>query len=585
MAKNRQLGAFSHKDGVSFSVWAPFAEQVFVTGSFNGWGRDALERDETGCWSADINGATPGSEYKYIIINNGQELFKNDPRSLQLTTTSGNSVITDSDFDWEGDNFTAPDMNQQVIYEMHVGTFNRPDAATIGTFYDAAEKLEYLRELGVNMIELMPIHPMPGDRGWGYAPNYIYAVESLYGGRRGLLEFVKSAHKLGIGVILDVVYNHIGPVDLDIWRFDGWGENDKGGIYFYNDWRSTTPWGETRPDYGRSEVQDYILDSVAMWLADCHLDGLRLDSTIYMRNVKGVNDDPSTDIPEAWHLMQRVNELARKINPHSLTIAEDSGGNQYITESVDLGGAGFGAQWEVGFPHALRAVLEPINDQDRNMQDLINMMTSHYNSDVFKRVVYTDSHDTAANGGSRLVEEIAPGKSTDVYARKRSLLAGIVTLTTPGIPMIFQGQEFNQGGYFNDWQELDWEKTEKFKGIVDAHKHLIALRKNQGGNTRGLSGQNIAILQSDPNSHVLAYHRWMDGGAGDDVVVVVNFSNQTLLDYELPLPREGRWVVRFNSSWKGYGDDFKDVPLEAIEANGTGKVAVAPYSAIILSQD
>lgn len=568
-----------------FRVWAPFAEQVFVTGSFNNWGRAQMEPDN-GYWTAEIEGAEPGNEYKYILIKDGNELYKNDPRSLQLTMTFGNSVVVDPEFDWQGDDFKAPNMNEQVIYEMHIGTFNRADSATPGTFDDAIEKLDYLKDLGVNMVELMPVNPMPGSRGWGYSPNYIYAVETLYGGRRGLLEFVREAHKRGIGVVLDVVYNHFGPDGLDMWRFDGWGENDKGGIYFYNDWRSTTPWGETRPDFGRLEVQDYILDNAAMWMADFHLDGLRLDSTIYIRNVKGFDNNPENDIPEAWSLLQRITELTRKINPRALTVAEDSGGNSYITEAVGFGGAGFSSQWELGLPHALRSALQSLNDSDRNLNELAEQLIRRFNEDVFKRVVFADSHDTAANGGARLSEQIAPGRSTDVYARKRNLLASVVILTAPGIPMLFQGHEFNEGGSFNDWEVLDWEQAEKLKSLVQAHKHLIALRKNSYKNTRGLTGQSIKILHMDNNNQVLAYHRWMDGGAGDDVIVVINFSNHTLKDYSLPLPIGGEWTVRFNSSWKGYGSDFKEVDIDTVNvADGTGVVELAPYSALILSQD
>jgi 1,4-alpha-glucan branching enzyme len=587
MAKRKQLGAILHKNGVTFRVWAPFAERVAVTGSFNGWQHAPMEREDNGLWALEIKDAEAGQEYKYVIKNGDQELYKNDPRSLQLTTTGGNSVIADNDFEWGETEFTAPNMNEQVIYELHVGTFNRADPAMPGTFYDAIRKLDYLKDLGINMVELMPINPMPGDRGWGYAPNYIYAVETLYGGRRGLLEFVKEAHKRGIGVILDVVYNHFGPDGgLDMWRFDGWGENDKGGIYFYNDWRSSTPWGETRPDYGRPEVQDYILDNVTLWLADFRLDGLRLDSTIYMRNVKGYDNDPGNDLPEAWSLMQRLNELAHKINPHALTIAEDSGGNSYATEAIGFGGAGFGSQWENNFPHVLRSVLEPTNDQDRNLSALEDQLKRRFNTDVFKRIVYSDSHDTAANGGARLSEEIAPGEATSLYARKRNLLASLLTLTAPGIPMLFQGQEFNEGGSFNDWQVLEWEKAERFGGLVQAHKHLISLRKNAGGVSRGLAGQNISIVHNDPINHVMAWHRWMDGGPGDDVVIIANFSNQTLQDYQLHLPRDGAWKVRFNSSWSGYSPDFKEVELSSTEAqNSQATVNLAPYSAIILSQD
>lgn len=588
MAKRKySLGATLYKTGAVFRVWAPFAESVAATGSFNHWQKTPMERDDTGCWQVKIDGAEAGQEYKYIIKNGDQELYKNDPRSMQLTTSIGNSVIADLDFDWEGDEFKAPNMNEQILYELHLGTFNRADMATPGTFYDAIEKLDYLQELGVNMIELMPINPMPGDRGWGYAPNYIYAVESLYGGRRGLMEFVKEAHKLGIGVILDVVYNHLGPDGgLDMWQFDGWSENNKGGIYFYNDWRSKTPWGDTRLDYGRQEVREYILDNVAMWLADYRLDGLRLDSTIYMRNVEGRDNDPSNDIPEAWPLMQQINKLANKINPSAITIAEDSGSNAYITEAIGFGGAGFSSQWENNFPHVVRSVLEPVHDRDRNIQALADVLQHKFNSDVFKRVVYSDSHDTAANGGARLSEEISPGQPTNLYARKRNLLGSLISLTAPGIPMLFQGHEFNEGGSFNDWEVLDWDKADQFKGLIDAHKHLISLRKNATGVSRGLTGQHVSINHFDNTNKVLAWHRWMNGGPRDDVVVIANFSNKTLENYKLGMPRDGLWQVRFNSSWSGYGQDFKEVELTSTESiNGQAEVNLGPYSAVILSQD
>jgi 1,4-alpha-glucan branching enzyme len=581
-----KLGAHLHDHGASFCVWAQFAESVAVVGTFNNWQPAQMEKDEDGYWSIVVENAEAGQEYKYQIKNGNKVFQKNDPRSLQLTTTKGNSVIVDTDFDWANDSFINPPMNEQVLYELHVGTFSRSDPATPGTFSDAIQKLNHLKELGVNMVELMPINSMPDDRGWGYAPDYIYAVESLYGGRRGLLEFVKAAHARGIGVILDIVYNHLGPDGLDMWQFDGWSENDKGGIYFYNDWRSSTPWGDTRPDYGRLEVQDYILDNVAMWMADCHLDGLRLDSTIYLRNVKGHNNDPGDDLPEGWKLMQHITSLAHKINSHAVLIAEDVGDNPYITEVDGYGGAGFNAQWEIGFPQALRSTLNPTDDSQRDLNGITGELTKNFNNDVFRRIVYSDSHDSAANGSSRLSEQISPGHSTDIFARKRSLLASTLVLTAPGIPMLFQGQEFNEGGSFNDWQELDWDKAEKFKGIVEAHKHLIALRKNAYNNTRGLSGQSINIIHTDWDNQVLAYHRWMDGGPGDDVIVIANFSNQAFDDYKLHFPLTGTWRVRFNSSWHGYSPDFKDVPLDAVEATEeVATIKLAPYSSLILSQD
>jgi len=583
----KNVGAILHDKGVTFRVWAPFAQSVAVTGSFNDWQQTEMASEDDGYWFVDVAGASAGQEYKYVIKNGDKSLIKNDPRALQLTTSAGNSVIAGLDFDWENDSFTSPPANEQVIYEMHIGTFHRADPANIGTFADAIEKLDHLSALGVNMIELMPIGAMMMDRGWGYAIDYIYAVESLYGGRHGLLQFVKTAHQKNIGVILDVVYNHFGPdSNLDLWQFDGWSQDDMGGIYFYNDWRAQTPWGNTRPDFGRFEVQQYILDNARMWLKDFRLDGLRVDSTINIRNAKGENDNPTTDIPDGWQLLQQITQCTKSINKNAVSIAEDVGTNSYITKAVDIGGAGFDSQWDTNFPHVLRNVLDVVNDSDRNLSALADELKRIFNDNPFQRVIYSDSHDTAANGGARLTEEIAPGDATNLYARKRSLLASALVLTAPGQPMLFQGQEFMQDGKFSDWQALDWVKAEEFSGIVAANQHLIALRKNQHGNSAGLLGPSFNVLHVDENNKVMAYHRWDQGGPGDDVVVVINFANQTFNDYQLAVPREGDWKVRFNSSWQGYSPDFESTSLTNVTVQaGQANFILPAYGVLILSQD
>jgi 1,4-alpha-glucan branching enzyme len=580
------VGAILHDKGVTFRVWAPFAQNVFVSGSYNNWSKALMEKENGGYWHLEVSNALAGQEYKFVIDTGNGELHKNDPRSLQMTTSAGNSVIIDQTFNWENDNFKAPNFNEQVIYELHIGTFNRPDPAESGTFETAMDKLDYLSELGVNMIELMPISAMANDRGWGYATDYIYAVESLYGGRKQFLDFVKTAHKKGIGVILDVVYNHFGPDGaLDLWQFDGWSQDGHGGIYFYNDWRSETPWGATRPDFGRLEVRQYIADNVRMWMRDCHLDGLRVDSTIYIRNVKGRNNDPANDLADGWGLLQEISTISREINPRSITIAEDVSGNEYITKPVNDGGAGFSSQWEVNFPRVLRDALDVVDDSNRNLTAICDALSKHYNTDVFQRVVYSDSHDSAANGGARLSEEIAPGDATNVFARKRSLLASAVILTAPGIPMLFAGQEFMEAGSFNDWQALEWKNVEKFRGIVQAHQHLISLRKNQYNNTKGLISQNFNVLHLNEGDKVLAYHRWDKGGAGDDVMVVINFANRSYDDYWINFPNNGVWKVRFNSSWNGYSDDFENIGVSEVNVeNNSGKLSLGSYSVLLLSQ-
>ncbi len=584
----KDVGVIFHEDATSFRVWAPFAVQVFVTGTFNNWSKTPMNSEGDGYWFVEVEEARPGQEYRFVIDTGHGELYKKDPRSLRVTSsdTDGNSVIVDTDFDWENDSYTPPPLNQRVIYEMHIGTFNRSDPSEPGTFLTAIEKLDYLVELGITTIELMPIATMSIDRSWwGYVSDFMYAVENRYGGRHAFLEFVKAAHKRGIGVMLDVIYNHLdSDRRTDLWQFDGWSQDGKGGIYFYNDWRSTTPWGETRFDYGREEVRQYILDNVRMWLQGCHVDGLRLDATGFIRTVYGSHNDPGQEIAEGWYLLQRINTIARKINPNAMIVAEDFAVNEYITKPVSESGAGFSAQWEVDVPWMFRCALEPVDDAGRNIYELSKGIERRYNGDAFQRVLYSDSHDSAANGGARLNEEIAPGNGDNIYAKRRLLLASAVTLTAPGIPMLLQGEEFLQGGAFNDWQALDWDRAEQFKGITLAHKHLIALRKNQYNDSRGLSGQGFAMLQVDDNNKVLAYHRYDQGGAGDDMVVVFNFTNRTQKDYSFHFPRPGVWKVRFDSDWKGYSPEFKGLTVDDVTVEGdSGTVTLAPYTVLIFS--
>ncbi|MFD0878385.1 alpha-amylase family glycosyl hydrolase, partial [Massilia pinisoli] len=169
-----------------------------------------------------------------------------------------------------------------------------------------------------------------GALSWGYNPAHPYAIETEYGGPRAFKDFIKEAHKLGIAVILDVVYNHFGPSDLDLWQFDGWSENGKGGIYFYNDWRSTTPWGDTRPDYGRPEVGRYIKDNAMMWLEDYKVDGLRMDMVPYIRNVHA-DDSPANDLQEGLNMIRWINSEIKERFPNALVVAEDMHGHNFIT--------------------------------------------------------------------------------------------------------------------------------------------------------------------------------------------------------------------------------------------------------------
>ncbi len=292
------MGAIPGSGGCDFRVWAPNADRVQVRlypedGTVQ---EHDLSLEAHGYWSGHVPRAAVGLRYKYLVTAGETVLERIDPYAAEVTNSVGEAVIVDhAMFDWQGDDFTLPPHNELVIYEMHIGSFASAGDGP-GQFSTALERLRHLKRLGINAVQIMPVAEFAGDLSWGYNPAHIFAVESAYGGAEGLKTFVRECHRNGIAVILDVVYNHFGPSDLDLWRFDGWSENDGGGIYFYNDGRASTPWGNTRPDYGRGEVRQFIRDNALMWLKHYHIDGLRFDMTLFIRSIAGAGDD---DIPEA----------------------------------------------------------------------------------------------------------------------------------------------------------------------------------------------------------------------------------------------------------------------------------------------
>ncbi|MEL5996143.1 alpha-amylase family glycosyl hydrolase [Hymenobacter segetis] len=589
------MGAVPHAAGTTFRVWAPHANSVSVIGTFNDWKADKnpLQAEENGYWATDVAGAKVGDEYKFHLTNGDQTFDRNDPYARQVTNSAGSSVVHDPNFDWGDDHFQMPAWNELVIYELHVGTFNAPDAENVGTFMSVAEKLPYLRDLGINCIELLPATEFPGSRSWGYNPANPFALESDYGGPVAFKEMVKQAHQHGIAVVLDVVYNHFGPGDLDLWQFDGWSENDGGGIYFYNDWRAKTPWGENRPDYGRPEVRQYIRDNALMWLNEYRCDGLRADAISFIRNVNG-EENPAEDLPDGWSLMRWINEEIDQTMPWKITIAEDLRGNPAITETTANGGQGFDSQWDGSFVYPIRDALTAPNDADRDMNAVAQALTQLYNDNAFRRVIYTESHDEVANGKSRVAEEIMPGAADHWFAKKRTTLGAALVMTAPGIPMLFQGQEMLADGSFVDTEPIRWERVEERNGLVHLYRDLIGLRRNLHGATRGLGGQHTKVFHVNNDDKLVAFARQAgEGGPGDTTVVLANFANQAHEAYTIGLPGPGHWQARFNSDWQGYDGDFGDMESFGIDAEEGeydgfgwhGSIAIAPYAVLILSQE
>jgi len=261
-------------------------------------------------------------------------------------------------------------------------------------------------------------------------------------------------------------------------------------------------------------------------------------------------------------------------------------------------GLEFNSQWDDTLVNVMRDVVSKVNDSDRDLGAVKSALEKKMADDVFARVIYTENHDQVGHppGQNRLPTLIDINNHESIFAKKRSTLAAAIMLTSPGIPMIFQGQEMleTRAFGFNTPTNVDFSRAEdaNFKGIVQMYRDLIALRRNLTGKTGGLTGQNLNVFHLDNSNKTLAYHRWEHGGAGDDVVVVANLSSSPLQNLNIGFPREGLWHVRFNSGANVYDAGFMNGDSFDTMANSGGKdglsfnanVSIGPYSVVILSQ-
>ena len=608
MAANFISGALRVDGGTLFRTWAPFAPWVSVIGSFNNWDENAhrMQPISGGQWELLIANAQVGDQYRFVL---GPGRYRIDPWARMVTSSAGNAIVYNDTFPWSGRHPGMPGWHELVIYELHFGSFLPANLEKSDWFDAAAARLGDLVELGVNAIELMPLGEFQGDESWGYNPSNIFAVESSYGGPDAFKRFVDRAHQAGLVVLLDVVYNHFGGDDLQhsVWRYDGWYENAGGGIYFYNDWRADTHGAgvgqKNRPDYGRQEVRNYLVKNAQMWLDEFQVDGLRLDLTSYIRNVEGRDDDPP-DHPRnlggnGWRLLREINEMAQATAPWKLVVAEDMRNNPAMTRPTLQAGAGFGAQWHPDFHHTLRSAMTAARDEDRDLFALQKAIEWRFNNDAFQRVIYTENHDEVGDvsgdpqKGQRVPTDINRHEPEGYFAQKRSTLGAAVLFGSPGIPMIFAGQEFLEIRQFTGAGSIDWSRRQRFPRIVRLYQDLIRMRRNLDGNTAGLRGHRVEVFHRNHAAKVLAILRSEHGGPKDDVIVLANWSNSTFNSYRIGVPRAGRWCVRFNSDSTFYSalfENFSSFDAEAAPSpydnfEWSITISIGRYTALYLSQD
>ncbi len=427
----------------TFRVWAPRPEQVALV-----LGAERIPMTETGrgWWSASVAHAGPGTDYAFSLDEGPP---RPDPRSgFQPEGVHGPSRLIDHDrFAWTDGSWRGRSLSGAVLYECHVGTFS-----AAGTFVGAIDHLGYLVDLGVDAIELLPVVEFSGERGWGYDGVDLFAPHHAYGGPDGLRRLVDAAHAHGLGVVMDVVYNHLGPAGNYLPEF---------GPYFSS--RHQTNWGDAVnfDGPGSDEVRTFVIDNALMWLRDYHCDGLRLDA------VHAIVDDSATHILES--LDREVDALAGQVGRPLFVIAESDLNDPRFVRSRDAGGLGLDSAWADEWHHALHATLTgektgyyadfgPVSLLAKALGQawVYDGIYSPYRDRVHGRpptglagdqfVVFTQNHDQVGNraAGERSAALMSPG---------RVRVAAALLLTAPFIPLLFQGEEWGASSpflYFTD---------------------------------------------------------------------------------------------------------------------------------------
>ncbi len=432
-----------------FDVWAPAATGLALE---TGDHLHPMQRAEGGWWTAELAEAGPGTSYAFRV--NGEGPAVPDPRSpWQPDGVHGASRVVDhSAFQWHDAHWQAPPLASAIVYELHVGTFTPQ-----GTFDAVREKIAYLKDLGITHIELLPVNSFPGRHGWGYDGVSLFAPQESYGGPEGLKRLVDACHQAGLAVLMDVVYNHLGPSGNYLGKF---------GPYFTH--LHNTPWGDAVnfEDAGSHEVRRFFIDNALMWLRDYHCDGLRLDAVhAYMDR-------------SAIHFMEQLSRAVRTLEAttgrHYVVIAESDLNDPRLINPPERGGYGMDAQWSDDFHHALVTVLT--GDRSGYYQDFGTLTqlahalrhafvydgiySPHRNRVHGRRAEglpgwrflgYSQNHDQVGNRarGERLSHLVSTG---------RARIAAALELTAPFTPMLFQGEEWAASSpfqYFTDHEDKE----------------------------------------------------------------------------------------------------------------------------------
>ncbi|MHB1104811.1 MAG: 1,4-alpha-glucan branching protein GlgB [Lutibacter sp.] len=555
--------------GTYFAVWAPSAKQVSVIGDFNHWvdGEFNLNVrwDSSGIWEGFIPSVGKGNIYKYKIHSNINNYVseKADPYARRCEHPPKTaSVVWEDSYKWEDKSWMQTRKKNNAldapysVYEVHLGSWRKKgkENRSLSYFELADELVTYVKEMNFTHVEFMPIMEYPYDPSWGYQVTGYFAPTSRFGYPEELKYLVDKLHQSDIGIILDWVPSHFPEDAHGLGYFDGsnlYEHPDKRKGY-HQDWKSLIF------NYGRNEIRSFLISNAIFWLEQYHADGLRVDAVASMLfldysredgewepNIYGGNENL-----DAVLFLKELNEEVYKSFPDVQTIAEESTAFPMVSKPTFMGGLGFGMKWMMGWMHDTLDYFSKDTIYRKYHQNEITFSLTYAFTENFMLPL---SHDEVVHGKKTILGRM-PGDEWQRFANLR-LLYGYM-FTHPGTKLLFMGSEF---GHYEEWnfqKSLDWNLLEFYphKNTQNYFKDLNLFYKSTPALfEKGFSSEGFEwISYDDSENSVISYVR-KGNNPKDDVMVICNFSPQTLDNYKIRVPRKGKLLEVFSSNLEKYG--------------------------------
>ena len=557
------LGSFLVDDKCTFRVWAPNAKKVFVTGDFCDWDARKYEMsaiNDKGLYEITIDNIKQFDSYKYVIISNyGQEIWKADPYAVHAETRpkTASKVYSLPDYTWNDEKWMTkrrvPYHEAMNIYEVHLGSWRYDENGNPLTYRQLVDELiPYVKEMSYTHIELLPVTEYPYDKSWGYQATGYFAPTSRYGTPEDFMYFVDKCHQNNIGVFLDWVPGHFTKDAHGLYEFDGTC------CYEYSDTRKMEHkgWGTRVFDYGRNEVMSFLTSSAVYWLEKYHIDGLRVDAVSSMlflnycreehesaRNIHGGFENL-----EAIEFLKNLNLYVKENYPGVSMIAEESTSYPKVTAGVDQGGLGFDFKWNMGWMNDSLDYIEvdPFFRKDSHNKFTFSMMYA-----FSENYILPISHDEVVHGKKSLIDK-NPVAYEDKFSSLKAFLGYMYA--HPGKKLAFMGIDIAQFIEWDEERQLDWFLLQYPKhGFT--HRYVKELNKYYKN--------TAALWENDCNWHGFRWHVVDDNennifafsridNSGKEVLVISNFSGQSLHSYPIGVNTWGSYKIALNSDAKKY---------------------------------